>query len=350
MRLSQSRVAFFSSDPALGEWSGWIRRAPPEAEVASPPAVALGAAGTLRWTIPRPHNVHNVSRASSAEGGMDDAGPFFEAFRVGTEMRSRVGRPVTETDNVWFTLLTGNGNQIHFNEDYTRRTFPGEPFLGRRVVNGFLTVAIAAGLLVGTTSREGVPGGLGGVRLSPPGFPGGTVYSQAPGTEGRETRGPPRVGRGPVRRRGRSVVGRGPPPRGDPRPRRQRPALSRTILPFVPRVAVRLRGDAAQVPSGPGPGQAADAELRPDGAGRGIRPRADRDRRGTTGRRLSDPGPQGLHLPRRAERPHGARRTHGAPRGRPEADGGPEPLPRRPPGSEGDRAHPDSHDVQQPDV
>src|SRR2546426_11680577 len=50
-------------------------------------------------------------------GCMDDDGPFFEDFRVGTEMRSKVGRTVTETDNVWFTLLTGNGNQIHFNED-----------------------------------------------------------------------------------------------------------------------------------------------------------------------------------------------------------------------------------------
>src|SRR2546427_2288855 len=166
----------------------------PEAEVASPPAVALGAAGTLRWTIPRPHNVHNVSRASFAEGCMDDDGPFFEDFRVGTEMRSRVGRTVTETDNVWFTLLTGNGNQIHFNEDYTRRTFPGEPFLGRRVVNGFLTVAIAAGLLVDTTSRDGVPGGPEGVRVSPPGFPRGTFYSEGRGTEVRESRTRPGFG------------------------------------------------------------------------------------------------------------------------------------------------------------
>src|SRR2546421_12495223 len=159
----------------------------PEAGWASPPAVALGAAGTLRWTIPRPHNVHNVSRASFAEGCMDDDGPFFEDFRVGTEMRSRVGRTVTETDNVWFTLLTGNGNQIHFNEDYTRRTFPGEPFLGRRVVNGFLTVAIAAGPPVGTTSREGVPGGPGGAPLSPPRFPPGPVVSGGPGAGGPRT-------------------------------------------------------------------------------------------------------------------------------------------------------------------
>src|SRR2546427_6138640 len=142
----------------------------PEAEVASPPAVTLGAAGTLRWTIPRPHNVHNVSRASFAEGCMDDDGPFFEDFRVGTEMRSRVGRTVTETDNVWFTLLTGNGNQIHFNEDYTRRTFPGEPFLGRRGVNGFLTGPIPAGLLLAPTRHNGFQGGPEKVRVPPPVF------------------------------------------------------------------------------------------------------------------------------------------------------------------------------------
>src|SRR3989475_9611815 len=126
-------------------------------------------------------------------GCMDDDGPFFEDFRVGTEMRSKVGRTVTETDNVWFTLLTGNGNQIHFNEDYTRRMFPGEPFLGRRVVNGFLTVAIAAGLPVGTTSRQGVPGRPGDGRFFPPGFPRGTLYSGAPVPAGRATPHPPRL-------------------------------------------------------------------------------------------------------------------------------------------------------------
>src|SRR5438094_9440884 len=145
--------------------------------VASAPAGALGAAGTLRRTIRRPHNVHYVSSASFSEGCMDDDGPFFEDFRVGTEMRSKVGRTVTETDNVWFTLLTGNGNQIHFNEDYTRRMFPGEPFLGRRVVNGFLTVAIAAGLLVDTTSRNGFQVGLENGRLYRTVVPGDTLCS-----------------------------------------------------------------------------------------------------------------------------------------------------------------------------
>src|SRR2546429_1886481 len=167
-----------------------------------PAGRCLGAAGTLRWTIPRPHNVNKVAMASFSEGCMDDDGPFFEDFRVGTEMRSKVGRTVTETDNVWFTLLTGNGNQIHFNEDYTRRMFPGEPFLGRRVVNGFLTVAIAAGLLVDTTSRNGVQVGLGDVRFSPPGFHGGTLYSEARVTEGRGSRSRPGFGLVRIRTRG----------------------------------------------------------------------------------------------------------------------------------------------------
>src|SRR5205823_14622828 len=117
-----------------------------------------------------------------------DDGPFFEDFQVGTEVHGRVGRTVTETDNVWFTLLTGNTNQIHFNEDYTRRTFPGEPFLGRRVVNGFLTIAIAAGLLVDGTSRNGFQVGLEHVRFSRPVFPGDTIYADARTTEGRESR------------------------------------------------------------------------------------------------------------------------------------------------------------------
>src|SRR5256712_10226383 len=135
------------------------------------------ATGCLPWVrrepfrrrFVAPHNVHYVSRASFAEGCMDDDGPFFEDFRVGTEMRSKVGRTVTETDNVWFTLLTGNGNQIHFNEDYTRRTFPGEPFLGRRVVNGFLTVAIAAGPPLGPPAPNGFPVGLPELPVPPPG-------------------------------------------------------------------------------------------------------------------------------------------------------------------------------------
>ncbi len=133
---------------------------------------------------------------------MDEDGPFFEDFHVGTKVRSKVGRTVTETDNVWFTLLTGNANQIHFNEDYTRRYFPGEPFRGRRVVNGFLTVAIAAGMLVDVTSRNGFQVGMEHVRFPRPVFHGDTIYSEAEVTEVRESRSRPGFGLVTLRTRG----------------------------------------------------------------------------------------------------------------------------------------------------
>jgi len=145
-----------------------------------------------------------MSRRSLSNRGisLEDDGPFFEDFQVGTAVQGKVGRTVTETDNVWFTLLTGNTNQIHFNEDYTRRTFPGEPFLGRRVVNGFLTIAIAAGLLVDGTSRNGFQVGLENVRFSRPVFHGDTIYADARITEVRESRSRPGFGLVRIRTRG----------------------------------------------------------------------------------------------------------------------------------------------------
>src|SRR2546429_8726817 len=158
-----------------------------------------GFAGALRL----PASFLMPRRPLSNRGiSWEDAGPFFEDFQVGTEVKGKVGRTVTETDNVWFTLLTGNTNQIHFNEDYPRRTFPGEPFLGRRVVNGFLTIAIAAGLLVDGTSRNGFQVGLENVRFSRPAFHRDTNHPVAQGTEGPESRSRPGFGLVRIRTRG----------------------------------------------------------------------------------------------------------------------------------------------------
>ena len=68
-------------------------------------------------------------------------GRYFEDFNVGDVYRCRLGRTVTEADNIWFTLLTNNTNQIHFNRDYASRTDWGEP-----LVNSALTLAIVAGM------------------------------------------------------------------------------------------------------------------------------------------------------------------------------------------------------------
>ena len=125
---------------------------------------------------------------------MSSEGPYFEDFKVGQKFKSKVGRTITEADNIWFTLLTNNSNQIHFNKDYTEKFFPGEPFKGRLVVNGFLTLAIVAGLLVEHTSQNGFMLGIENVKFLHPVFPGDTIYAEAEVIEVRESKSRPGFG------------------------------------------------------------------------------------------------------------------------------------------------------------
>lgn len=116
-----------------------------------------------------------------------ESGPYFEDFAPGRKFLSKIGRTITDTDNTWFTLLTNNSNQIHFNKDYAQKAFPGEPFNGRPVVNGFLTVAIVSGLLVEYTSVNGFMLGLENLRFLRPVFDGDTIYAECTVSEIRES-------------------------------------------------------------------------------------------------------------------------------------------------------------------
>jgi itaconyl-CoA hydratase len=116
-------------------------------------------------------------------------GRFFEDFTVGDVFRCRYGRTVTESDNVTFTLLTNNTNQIHFNNDYAART----PF-GRCLVNSTLTLAIVTGMGVEDISENGFALGWDEVRMPNPLFPGDTLYSESEVLEARESRSNPTQG------------------------------------------------------------------------------------------------------------------------------------------------------------
>src|SRR3954463_9859472 len=76
-------------------------------------------------------------------------GRFYEDFDVGDVFRSRLGRTITETDNIWFTALTMNTNQSHFNTPYSEQTQFGRP-----LVNSTLTLAVIVGLSVADTSEN----------------------------------------------------------------------------------------------------------------------------------------------------------------------------------------------------
>ncbi len=49
-------------------------------------------------------------------------GRFFEDFEVGDVYEHRLGRPVTTTDNSWFTLLTQNTAPVHYLDNRTSST------------------------------------------------------------------------------------------------------------------------------------------------------------------------------------------------------------------------------------
>jgi acyl dehydratase len=98
-------------------------------------------------------------------------GRFFEDFGIGDVYRCRYGRTITEADNVQFTLLTNNTNQIHFNREYAKNTEWGQP-----LVNSLLTLSIAVGMGVMDVSENGFALGWDRVRLPHPLFAGDTLY------------------------------------------------------------------------------------------------------------------------------------------------------------------------------
>jgi acyl dehydratase len=124
-------------------------------------------------------------------------GRFFEDFEVGDIYRCRLGRTVTEADNIWFTLLTNNTNQIHFNNDYGKKTE-----FGKCLINSTLTLAIVTGMGVADISENGFALGWDEVKMPHPLFAGDTLYSESEVTEIRESKSKPQWGLVKVKTRG----------------------------------------------------------------------------------------------------------------------------------------------------
>jgi len=124
-------------------------------------------------------------------------GRFFEDFQAGDIYRCRYGRTVTEADNIQFSLLTNNTNQIHFNREYGERTE-----FGSCLVNSALTLAIVAGMSTADVSENGVALGWDYIRLPNPVRPGDTLYSESEVVDVRESKSRPAQGIVKVKTRG----------------------------------------------------------------------------------------------------------------------------------------------------
>ena len=124
----------------------------------------------------------------------EDDGPFYEDFRVGDLLRHSGGRTITDTDNIWFTLLTCNTNQIHLNKEYVEEYFSGPPFHGKLVVNSFFILAIVLGLSVPDTSRNGIMLGMVNWKVMHPTFAGDTIHAASEVIARRESKSHPSMG------------------------------------------------------------------------------------------------------------------------------------------------------------
>ncbi|MFC4585466.1 MaoC family dehydratase [Sphaerisporangium corydalis] len=125
-------------------------------------------------------------------------GRYYEDFTVGDVYQHPLGRTISETDNTWFTLLTMNTNQNHFNAHFAA-TAP----VGRIIVNSGLSVAIVLGISVMDVSQNAMMNlGWEEIRLTHPVFVGDTLYAESIVLERRESRSRPYAGIVTCRTRG----------------------------------------------------------------------------------------------------------------------------------------------------
>jgi itaconyl-CoA hydratase len=130
-------------------------------------------------------------------------GRYYDDFIIGDVYEHRPGRTITETDNIWFTLLTMNKHPLHFDNAYAAKTEFKRP-----LVNSCLTLSIVAGMSVSDVSQKAI-GNLGwnDVKLTAPVFVGDTIYAESEVLSKRESASRPGQGLVTVRTIGKKDDG-----------------------------------------------------------------------------------------------------------------------------------------------
>ena len=127
-------------------------------------------------------------------------GRFCEDFVIGDVYQHPLGRTISEADCTWFTLLTNNTNQHHFNAHLATSNPVSH---GRIIVNSGLTVAVVLGLSVIDVSQNAVANlGWEDIRLTAPVYIGDTLYAESICLDVRPSESRPEMGIVRVRTRG----------------------------------------------------------------------------------------------------------------------------------------------------
>ena len=119
------------------------------------------------------------------------AGRYFEELPVGTVIKHRVTRTVTEADNILFTTLTMNPQPLHLDFDFASKTEFGKPLF-----NSMMTLSLLVGISVHELSLGTLVANLGltDVVFPKPVFHGDTIRVESEVIEARESKSRPNQG------------------------------------------------------------------------------------------------------------------------------------------------------------
>ena len=117
-------------------------------------------------------------------------GRYYEDFVVGDIYEHRPGRTITQTDNIWFSLLTMNQHPLHIDEEVGKGTE-----FGKTLVLSPLTVSLMVGMSVSDISQKAIANlGWTDIVLPHPLYVGDTLYAESEVLEKRESKSRPNDG------------------------------------------------------------------------------------------------------------------------------------------------------------
>ncbi|MEE9279451.1 MAG: MaoC family dehydratase [Myxococcota bacterium] len=111
-------------------------------------------------------------------------GRYYEDFQIGEVIEHWPGRTITETDNLYFSLLTMNQHPLHIDAAYASGTE-----FGQRVVVGPLVFSVVVGMSVADISGRAIANlSYELVEHNGPTFHGDTLYAETTVLDKRESR------------------------------------------------------------------------------------------------------------------------------------------------------------------
>jgi itaconyl-CoA hydratase len=120
----------------------------------------------------------------------ETSGLYYEDFEPGDVFEHRPGRTVLDVDNTYFTLLTLNVQELHFDAAYAAKTEWKKP-----LVDSTFTLALLTGMSVRTVSAKVVANlGWDKVKATYPVYAGDTLYAESTVLSKRESKSRPTQG------------------------------------------------------------------------------------------------------------------------------------------------------------